>query len=152
VVGELGSDVAKSPWFLLVRFSGLLFVIQLTLVWIGLAVCDWSLSLLLACKPVILGVPAFLGRPAISWVGFGCRGLWINLALGYRCRPEGSCPQLLHCSCALWGPSQSCFGQLLEQRWGSHLWAEEWEYSWETSSLLAGFVQGGLGNSLSSQV
>jgi hypothetical protein len=49
--------------------------------------------------------------------------------------------QLLYCSCVLCAPGWSCFGQLLERKCRSHLWAREWEHSWETSSLLLGNVQ-----------
>jgi hypothetical protein len=45
--------------------------------------------------------------------------------------------QSLHCSCAMCAPCWSCLGQLLERKWLSNLWALEWKYSWEISSLLA---------------
>ena len=47
VVGELGSDVAMWPWFLLVMFLCLPFAIWLSLVLAGVAVSDCGLSVLL---------------------------------------------------------------------------------------------------------
>ena len=46
VVGELGSDVAVSNWFLLLMFLNLSLTIWLSLVLSGLPVSDWSLSFL----------------------------------------------------------------------------------------------------------
>ena len=54
VVGELGSDVAMRPWFLLVVLLCLPFAIWLSLVLVGIVVSGWSLFLLWACKPVSL--------------------------------------------------------------------------------------------------
>jgi hypothetical protein len=61
VVRELGSDDAKQPWFLLLRFLDSPLTIWLSLLLVGLVVSDWSLSLLWTCEPVILGVAALLG-------------------------------------------------------------------------------------------
>ena len=80
VVGELGSDDAKYPQFLLLAFLCLPLAMWLSLVLVGLTISDWSLSLLLSCEPVILGVSALLGRPSFSWAGFGCGGLWDGLS------------------------------------------------------------------------
>jgi hypothetical protein len=46
VVGEMGSDVAKSKWFLLLMFLSLPLTICLSLVVSALPVSDWSLSFL----------------------------------------------------------------------------------------------------------
>ena len=54
--------------------------IWLYLVLVGPLVSDWSLPLLWAYKPMVLGVSALQGRPASSWVGSGCRGLWDSLS------------------------------------------------------------------------
>jgi hypothetical protein len=64
VVGELGSDDAKSPWILLLVLLYLPLTIWLSLVLSALAVSDWSFSLLRSwlcqnssesrCDPVIL--------------------------------------------------------------------------------------------------
>jgi len=43
VVGELGSDDAKWPWFLLLRFLSLPLAICLSLVLVGLSVSDSGL-------------------------------------------------------------------------------------------------------------
>jgi hypothetical protein len=44
VVGELNSDDAKEPWFLLLKFLSLPLTIWLSLVVAGLASCDCGLS------------------------------------------------------------------------------------------------------------
>ena len=75
IVGELGSDVAKKPWFLLVRLLCLPLATWFSLVLVVLAVSDWSLSLLWASKPVILDASVLLVRPTPSWLGFECGGL-----------------------------------------------------------------------------
>jgi hypothetical protein len=46
VVGELGSDDPKQPWFLLLMFLPLPLAIWLSLVLAALAVSDYGLSLL----------------------------------------------------------------------------------------------------------
>ena len=46
VVEELGSDDAKQPWFLLVKFLCLPLTILLSLMLVGLAVSDWNLYFL----------------------------------------------------------------------------------------------------------
>jgi hypothetical protein len=43
VVGELGSDNAKQPWFLMLMFLCFSLTIWLSLVLPALAVSDWSL-------------------------------------------------------------------------------------------------------------
>ena len=57
VVGELGSDGTMLPWFLLVVFLHLPFVIWLSLVLAGVAVSDCGLSVLQASVSVLLGDP-----------------------------------------------------------------------------------------------
>ena len=57
VVGELGSDDAMLPWFLLVTFLHLPFVIWLSLLLTGLALSDCELSVLQACVSILLGFP-----------------------------------------------------------------------------------------------
>ena len=61
MVGELGSDIAKSNWFLLLMFLCLPFAIWLSLVLAGLAVSNFGLSLLQACVSVLLGDQFSLG-------------------------------------------------------------------------------------------
>lgn len=56
----------------------------------------------------------------------------IRLTLGHRCWPEGSCSQLL---CICWSLCSSCrslFAKLLDLKYLSHLWNQEWQHSWET--------------------
>ena len=67
-MGELGSDDAKQPWFLLVRFFHLPFAIWLFLMLVGLAVSGLSLTLLWACKPVsvLLGSQLSSGRTCVQ--------------------------------------------------------------------------------------
>ena len=55
VVGELGSDGAMLPWFLLVMFLCLPFAIWLSLVLAGVAVSDCGLSVMQASVSVLLG-------------------------------------------------------------------------------------------------
>ena len=54
VVGELDSDHAMSPWFLLVMFLYLLFAIELSLVLAVVAISDCGLSVLQACVYILL--------------------------------------------------------------------------------------------------
>ena len=61
VVGQLGSDDHKYPWFLLLMFLPLLISIWLSLVLAGLAVSDCGLSLLQACVSALLGDQFSLG-------------------------------------------------------------------------------------------
>jgi hypothetical protein len=61
LVGEIGCDDDKKPWFLLLRFLCLPLALCLTLVLFCFAVSDWNFSVLGACKPVILGVSTILG-------------------------------------------------------------------------------------------
>ena len=61
VVGELGSDDAKEPWFLVLMFLLLPLTSWLSLVLAGLAVSDCGLSLLQACVSVLLGDQFSLG-------------------------------------------------------------------------------------------
>ena len=76
VVRELGSDDAKQPWFLLLRFLDSPLTIWLSLLLVGLVVSDWSLSLLWTCEPVILGMSALLGD--LFFPG----GIWVWRAVG----------------------------------------------------------------------
>jgi hypothetical protein len=64
VVGELGSDGAKQPWFLFLMFLflSLPFAIWLSLVLAGLTVSDCGLFLLQASVSVPLGDHFSLGR------------------------------------------------------------------------------------------
>ena len=55
VVGELGSDGATLPWFLLVMLLPLPFAIWVSLVLPGLAVSDCGLSVMQAFLSVLLG-------------------------------------------------------------------------------------------------
>jgi hypothetical protein len=114
------------------------FAIWLSLVLDGLAASGWSLFLLWVNTP---------GSPALSWWNFYTEGLeqsklWVQVAT------RRNLSQLLHCSCALWPPTRFIFGQLLERKWRSYLWTQEWKHSWENSSLLVGPVYSGLWNSL----
>ena len=52
LVGKLGSDDARYSCFLLVKLLCLPFSFWFSLVLVGLAVSNWSLSLLWACKHV----------------------------------------------------------------------------------------------------
>ena len=52
VIGELGSDTAILPRFLLVMFLCLPFAILLSLSLVGLVVTGWFLNLLWACKAI----------------------------------------------------------------------------------------------------
>ena len=61
VVGELGYNDAKYPWFLLLMFLPLSVTICLSLVLAGLAVSDFGLSLLQACVSLLLGDQVSLG-------------------------------------------------------------------------------------------
>jgi len=56
VVGELGSEDAKWPWFLLLRFLHLPLAIWLSLVLAGLAVSDSGLIFLYVCVSLLLRV------------------------------------------------------------------------------------------------
>jgi hypothetical protein len=60
VVGKLGSDDAKQPWFLLLMFLSLPFTTWLSLGLGGLAVFDCGLSLLQVSVSVHLGDQFFL--------------------------------------------------------------------------------------------
>jgi hypothetical protein len=62
-MGELGSDYAEWPWFLLLMFFSLTLAIWLSLVLAGLAisVSDCGLSLLQVCVSVPLGDQFSLG-------------------------------------------------------------------------------------------
>ena len=51
---------------------------------VGLSVSDWRLSFLWVYEPMILGVSALLGRPAFSWAGLGCGGLWDSLSSRFQ--------------------------------------------------------------------
>jgi hypothetical protein len=62
LVGELGSDDLKYPWFLLLMFLPLLIAIWLSLVLAGLSVSDCGLFLLQACVSVLLGDQFSLGE------------------------------------------------------------------------------------------
>ena len=55
VIGELGSDEANLPWFLLLMFFPLPLTIWLSLVLAGLAVIDRGLSFFQVCVFVLLG-------------------------------------------------------------------------------------------------
>ena len=61
-------------------------------------------------------------------------------ALGYRQKPEESCPQLILGSCVLMALEGFLLGQEFEEKWWSYLCLQVCRYSWETSSLLAVFV------------
>ena len=65
VVGELDSDDAKYPCFLLLMFLPLPLDIWLSLALAGLTVSDCDLSLLQACVSVLLGDQVSL------------RGIWV---------------------------------------------------------------------------
>ena len=52
VVGELGSDVAKMSWFLLLRFLHFPLAILLSVIIGDLVVSDWSLPLMWILGPV----------------------------------------------------------------------------------------------------
>ena len=60
--------------------------------------------------------------------------------LGYRQKPEGSCPWLILGSCVLMALGGSLLGQEFEEKWWSYLCSQVCWHSWETSSLLAVFV------------
>ena len=62
VVGELGADDTKKPWFLLLVFLPLPLAIWLSLVLAGLAICDSVLYLLQGYVSVLLVDQFFLGR------------------------------------------------------------------------------------------
>ena len=89
----------------------------LSLVLVGLAVFDWSLSLLWAYESVILGVSPLLG----DQLSLGQIFVWRALSLGLLWGANGN--WLLHGSCALCIAGGSLFGQVLEQKWWSHLWS-----------------------------
>ena len=61
VVGELGSDGAKKPWFLLLTFLLLPFASWISLVLAGLSVSDCGLYHLQACVSELLGDQFSLG-------------------------------------------------------------------------------------------
>jgi hypothetical protein len=56
--------------------------------------------------------------------------------LGYRCKPEGSCPWLFFVSCVLMALGGPLLGQEFEQKWWSYRCSQVCWYSWDTSSLL----------------
>jgi hypothetical protein len=91
----------------------LLFAIWLSLVLVGLAVSDWSLSLLWACRPVILGVSAFLGRPALSWQNL------VQRAVGqpYLQGTDGNWKDLVPGCSAVPVPSVLLVGPSLDSHW-----------------------------------
>lgn len=69
---------------------------------VGLTVSEWNLSLLWACKPVILEVRAFLGDQLSGQV-LGLKGYGTALAVGAdenRKSPVAGCP-VAPMSCAL---------------------------------------------------
>ena len=72
VVGQLGSDNAMYPWFLLLIFLALQLVIWLSMVLASLAVSDCGLSFLQACVSEVLGDQF---SPGEIWV-------WIAVAQG----------------------------------------------------------------------
>ena len=71
-------------------------------------------------------------------------------ACGCRQKLEGSCPPLFFGSCVLMALGGSFLTQEFEQNWWSYLCSQVCQYSWETSSLLAGFGYGEVWHRLSS--
>jgi hypothetical protein len=146
VLGELGSDVAKLPWFLLARFLCLPFTIWLSVVLVLLSMagaCPF-------CWPVSLCQHSW--EMSILLEGPVYRGLWNNPSSRVQMGTGSILSQLFHCFCVLCAPGLFRLGQLLERKCSSHLLAWESKHSWETSSLLARPVYRGLWNSLSSLV
>jgi hypothetical protein len=84
VVGELDSDHATEPCFLLIGFLCLPFTIWLSLMLVGLAVFGWSLPLLQTCKPV-----SALLEDLLSPDTEDCSTAPTS---GCRWRQEGPCP------------------------------------------------------------
>ena len=61
MVGELGSNNTKLPWFLLLMLLSLPFIIWLSLVLAGVAFSDCGMSVLQACVSGLLGEQFSLG-------------------------------------------------------------------------------------------
>jgi hypothetical protein len=92
MVGDLDSDDAKQPWFLLIMFLHLPLAIWLSLVLADLAVFDCGLSLPCFSTP---------GRPGLIRWNLGMESCCTGSALGHRWKLKGSCPRLFLHSCVL---------------------------------------------------
>jgi hypothetical protein len=102
--------------------SGLLMLV-------GLAISDCGLSFLQAWVSVLLWDQVLSRR----YLGTEC--CVTGSAPGSRKKPEGSCPWLFLGFYVLIALVESLLGQEFEQKWWSYLYPQEWQLSWETSSL-----------------
>ena len=89
-MGELGSDGAMLPWFLLVIFLHLPFAIWLSLVLADVAVFDCGLSVMQASVSVLLGdlfslctqVCRYSCESSSLVIAFGNVALWSRISSG----------------------------------------------------------------------
>jgi len=122
VVGVLGFDDTKWPWFLLLRFFPLPLAICLSLVLAGLGVSDSSLT---SCKPLLECQHSW--RPVFSRQNLHTKNcVRVSVPVpGKNQKPEGSCPRLLLSSSVQKVPGGFLLGQECEQKWWSHLCSQD---------------------------
>jgi hypothetical protein len=123
VVGELASDDAKKPWFLLLMFLPLPLTICLSLVLPGLAISDCGLYLLQPCLSLFLGDKFSLG------------GMWVWRAVAQGHLRGAKENLLLLGSCVLMAMGGSLLGQEFGQKCWPYLCSQVYCHSGDTSSL-----------------